>query len=37
VLDPSKRIKVSRSEIKRIIRRSILLYPLRRRWDRLVS
>jgi len=37
VLDPSKRIKVSRSEIKRIIRRSILLYPLWQRWDGLVS
>ena len=37
VLDGSKRIKVSRPETKRIIRRSVMLYPFRKSWDVLVD
>lgn len=34
-LDPAARVKVSRAEIRRLLLRSLLLYPLRRRWQRL--
>jgi farnesyl-diphosphate farnesyltransferase len=33
VLDPERRIKVSRTEVKRLITRSILSYPLRNAWE----
>jgi farnesyl-diphosphate farnesyltransferase len=35
VLDPAKRIKISRAEVKRIIRSSILALPFKRAWERL--
>jgi farnesyl-diphosphate farnesyltransferase len=35
VLNPDTRIKVSRSEIKRIVLRSVMAYPLAARWERL--
>jgi farnesyl-diphosphate farnesyltransferase len=34
VLDPAQRVKVSRAEIKRIIARSVLLYPWKMAWKR---
>ena len=36
VLDPQRRIKVGRPEIKRIITRSVLFYPLPGAWRNLV-
>lgn len=35
VLDASQRVKVSRAEITAILRRSVLLYPWRSRWEAL--
>lgn len=35
VLDPSHRVKVPRAEVRAILRRSVLYYPWRARWDRL--
>jgi farnesyl-diphosphate farnesyltransferase len=35
VLNPDMRIKVSRSEIKRIVRKSVLAFPFSRQWERL--
>ncbi|HUR47564.1 MAG TPA: phytoene/squalene synthase family protein [Candidatus Saccharimonadales bacterium] len=32
VLDPAHRVKISRGQIKRILARSILLYPFRKTW-----
>jgi farnesyl-diphosphate farnesyltransferase len=37
VLNPAERIKITRSQVKRIIRRSLLLYPFPRAWKRLAS
>jgi farnesyl-diphosphate farnesyltransferase len=37
VLDPEHRIKVSRAEVKRIMLRSTLLYPLPALWKKLVT
>ena len=37
VLDAAKPAKVSREAVKRIIRRSVLLYPFRRAWESLVN
>jgi farnesyl-diphosphate farnesyltransferase len=34
VLDPERRVKVSRAEIKKTIARSVLLYPFKERWSR---
>lgn len=34
-LDPAARVKVGRAEIRRLLLRSLLLYPFRRRWERL--
>jgi farnesyl-diphosphate farnesyltransferase len=36
VLDPAKRLKVRRSEVKRLMLRSVLAYPLPAAWRRLV-
>jgi farnesyl-diphosphate farnesyltransferase len=35
VLDPQERIKVTRSQVRRIILRSLLAYPSKRAWERL--
>ena len=35
-LDPERRIKVSRSEVRRLRLRSVLLYPWARAWEKLV-
>jgi farnesyl-diphosphate farnesyltransferase len=35
ILDSSRRVKISRSEIRRLIVRSVLLYPFRKKWNRL--
>jgi farnesyl-diphosphate farnesyltransferase len=35
VLDPDKRVKVSRREVRQILLRSLLAVPFRRRWDNL--
>jgi farnesyl-diphosphate farnesyltransferase len=37
ILDGSRRIKVARSEVKKILIRSIVLYPLKNRWKQLGS
>ncbi|HYE33591.1 MAG TPA: phytoene/squalene synthase family protein [Methylomirabilota bacterium] len=34
-LDPAQRLKIPRGEVKSIMMRSIALYPLRRRWEKL--
>jgi farnesyl-diphosphate farnesyltransferase len=36
VLDPAQRIKISRREVKRLMLRSVLLYPWRRAWEKMV-
>ncbi len=36
VLDPGRRIKVSRRAVRSIMVRSVCLYPFRKRWERLV-
>jgi farnesyl-diphosphate farnesyltransferase len=36
VLDPANRVKVSRSELRGLIARSILLYPVQSRWRKLL-
>jgi farnesyl-diphosphate farnesyltransferase len=35
VLDSTQRIKISRREVRRILRQSVLAYPFRRKWGRL--
>jgi farnesyl-diphosphate farnesyltransferase len=35
ILDGSRRIKIARSEVKKIVIRSIVLYPFKNRWKRL--
>ena len=35
VLDPSLRVKVSRHDVKKIVFKSLLLYPFKRTWQRL--
>lgn len=37
VLDPQRRIKVSRSQVRRIIRRTLLCYPFPKAWDGLFN
>jgi len=37
VLDETKRVKISRSEIRRLIVRSVIFYPFRRAWNRLFA
>ena len=36
-LDPEQRIKVSRQEVRRIVLRSVVLYPLPGAWERMVA
>ena len=37
VLNPERRIKITRQEVKRIFRRSIMLYPFRNTWESLAN
>lgn len=37
ILDPARRIKISRADVKRAIIRSVLAYPFVKRWDALFS
>jgi farnesyl-diphosphate farnesyltransferase len=36
-LDPSRRVKISRADVRGLIARSVLCYPLPRAWQRLIS